>query len=272
MSDATPGALRLIDLLWHNVRHHPHQVALRIDGKERTFTELGARVQALAAHWATSIAPGDRIGLWLHNCHAWVECFLALNALGAVAVPINTRLTGMELRTLFELARPHGLVSTGHYRRRHYAQEAREVLDAMHLPLRVWEADNDLPPGEWSVTGRPPERGADGQRTPPGVFCIQYTSGTTSLPKGVMLTDTAYIATAAYVARCQRLTPSSRFISAGPFFHCSGSMHATCWRWTRSVRASSCPPCGSVTIWARRLSYGASTMNWASPASPTCTA
>ena len=58
------------------------------------------------------------------------------------------------------------------------------------------------------------------------MFCIQYTSGTTSVPKGVTLTDSAYIQTAAYVARCQRLTPASRFISAAPFFHCSGTMHA----------------------------------------------
>jgi fatty-acyl-CoA synthase len=58
------------------------------------------------------------------------------------------------------------------------------------------------------------------------VFCIQYTSGTTSVPKGVLLTDAAYVQTAAYVARCQSLTPASRFISAAPFFHCSGTMHA----------------------------------------------
>jgi fatty-acyl-CoA synthase len=58
------------------------------------------------------------------------------------------------------------------------------------------------------------------------VFCIQYTSGTTSTPKGVMLTQAAYLQTAAYTARCQLLTPSRQFMSAAPFFHCSGSMHA----------------------------------------------
>jgi len=41
-----------------------------------------------------------------------------------------------------------------------------------------------------------------------------------------MLTNRAYLATAAYVVRCQRLTPSSRFISGAPFFHCSGTLHA----------------------------------------------
>jgi acyl-CoA synthetase (AMP-forming)/AMP-acid ligase II len=79
---------------------------------------------------------------------------------------------------------------------------------------------------EWRVipTGIP-------RRTPApveaaDVFCIQYTSGTTSVPKGVMLAEAAYLQTASWVARCQRLTPSTSFMSAAPFFHCSGSMHA----------------------------------------------
>jgi len=58
------------------------------------------------------------------------------------------------------------------------------------------------------------------------VFCIQYTSGTTSTPKGVMLTEARYLRTAAYCVQTHRLTPNTSFMSAAPFFHCSGSMHA----------------------------------------------
>lgn len=220
------AALRLVDLLWHDARLYPERVALRIDGTERTFAQLAARVQALAAHWSASVQPGQRIGLWFHNCHAWVESFLALNALGAVAVPINTRLTAVELRQIFGLARLHGLVTTRNYRKRNYLEEARQVLQDAGSGLRIWEADDELAPSQWAQADLGGQAMPQDATTPAGVFCIQYTSGTTSLPKGVMLTDAAYIATAAYVARCQRLTPSSRFISAGPFFHCSGSMHA----------------------------------------------
>jgi fatty-acyl-CoA synthase len=46
------------------------------------------------------------------------------------------------------------------------------------------------------------------------------------MPKGVMLTNRAYLLTASHVARCQRLTPHSRFISGAPNFQCSGTMHA----------------------------------------------
>lgn len=220
-----PG-LRIADLLWHDVRLYPDKVALRIDGQARTFGELGARVEALIAQLGTSIRPGDRVGLWFHNCHAWVESFLALDALGAVSVPINTRLTGPELRQIFEVAQLHGLITTAHYRKRRYGDEARDALAGSGAHVRVWEADDAVPAAQWREVelGSPARRTQ--VRTPPEVFCIQYTSGTTSIPKGVMLSNAAYLATASYVARCQRLTPSSGFISAGPFFHCSGSMHA----------------------------------------------
>ena len=48
---------------------------------------------------ARHVRPGDRVALWLHNSFAWIASFLALNALGAVSVPINTRLTAAELRS-----------------------------------------------------------------------------------------------------------------------------------------------------------------------------
>jgi acyl-CoA synthetase (AMP-forming)/AMP-acid ligase II len=225
---AEPGrSLRIADLLWHNERQQPARAALCIDGQSRTWTELAAGTRAAATHLSGFVAPGQRVGLWLHNSYAWVECFLALDALGAVCVPINTRLTGQELRQIFGIAQLHALVTTPHYRGRRYAEEARAVVEDAGARVDLLEADDALPPARWrhQVLGsRAGPHSAGG--TPPGVFCIQYTSGTTAVPKGVMLTDAGYLATAAYVARCQRLTPSSRFASAAPFFHCSGSMHA----------------------------------------------
>jgi len=165
------------------------------------------------------------VGLWFHNCFAWVECFLALDLLGAVSVPINTRLTGSELRVIMEAAALAAIITTPHYRKRRYTDEAIATLAPTGRSLAVLEASDTLPPSDWPVITLEGER-ATLPRSPADVFCIQYTSGTTSVPKGVMLTDAAYLQTASYVVRCQRLTPTSRFISAAPFFHCSGTMHA----------------------------------------------
>lgn len=219
------GGLRIVDLLRHHAQQTPNRVALRIDGQPRTFLQLAQGVRRAGDRLSEVVKPGDRVGLWFHNCFAWVECFLALDAIGAVSVPINTRLTGSELRVIMEAAQLTALVTTPLYRKRHYTEEASAVLGATGRALPILEASDALTPGDWPIH-RLDGRTDKLRETPTGVFCIQYTSGTTSVPKGVMLSDAAYLQTASYVARCQRLTPASRFISAAPFFHCSGTMHA----------------------------------------------
>ena len=219
------AGLRIVDLLRHHAEQTPNRVALRIDGEPRSFLQLHQGVLQVAGRLQAIARPGDRVGLWFHNCFAWVECFLALDLLGAVSVPINTRLTGSELRVIMEAAALAAIITTPHYRKRRYTDEAIATLAPTGRSLAVLEASDTLSPSDWPVITLEGER-ATLPRSPADVFCIQYTSGTTSVPKGVMLTDAAYLQTASYVARCQRLTPTSRFISAAPFFHCSGTMHA----------------------------------------------
>lgn len=216
--------LSLHDVLRHDARHFPDKVAIRIDGRELTFGELDRRVSAAAKLFARHLRAGDCAGIWLHNSFAWVISFLALNAIGAVSVPINTRLTAGECAAILTDANAKALVTTRHYRRRDYLDEALAIDPPGEGGLVVVEA---VEGGEdWPVHG-----GRSGVATPADgeladALCIQFTSGTTARPKGVVLTNEAYLRTAAHVARCQRLTPSSRFISGAPFFHCSGTMHA----------------------------------------------
>ena len=219
------SGLRIVDLLRHHAEQTPNRVALRIDGEPRSFLQLHQGVLQAAGRIQSIARPGDRVGLWFHNCFAWVESFLALDLLGVVSVPINTRLTGRELRVIMEAAALTAIITTPHYRKRRYTDEAIATLTPAGRTLAVLEASDALPPSDWPVIQLEGDR-ATLPASPADVFCIQYTSGTTSVPKGVMLTDAAYLQTASYVARCQRLTPASRFISAAPFFHCSGTMHA----------------------------------------------
>ena len=222
-----PHSLLLVDLLRHDARHHATRPALRIDGVALTYAELERRVDATAAALHRYVKPGDRVGLWLENSFAWIASFLALNALGAVSVPINTRLTSKETTDILRHAEASVVITTGQYRGRAYHDELVSSATTEALDLAVVVAADEQLPSDWPVTtvGKPAERpptavGID------DVLCIQYTSGTTAMPKGVVLTNRAYLQTAAYVARCQRLTPHSRFISGAPFFHCSGTMHA----------------------------------------------
>jgi fatty-acyl-CoA synthase len=217
--------MNLAEVLRHDVRHYAGRVALRIDGAGLTYTELAARVDEIARALGAHVGAGDRVGLWLHNSFAWVATFLALNALGAVSVPINTRLIAGECRTILRDSRARALVTTRRYRGRDYLGEALSGDASEMAGIAVLAASDDAPASAWPVYGLGGGH-TGGVDVPDDLMCIQYTSGTTATPKGVMLTNAAYLRTAGYVARCQRLTPSTRFISAAPFFHCSGTMHA----------------------------------------------
>ena len=221
-SDSAEG-LTLYSIFRHNCGHFAQRTAMRIDGYSISYAQLHTLVDQTKRILSPHVQRGDRVALWMHNSFSWVASFIALNALGAVSVPVNTRLTGPELRTIIEDADAHVLITANSYRDRSYIDEAMEALKGCEVT--VFSASDDLPPASWPCIA-----GASGTQAPlaapAGIFCVQYTSGTTSTPKGVMLTNEGYLRTAAYVARCQRLTPSTEFISAGPFFHCSGSMHA----------------------------------------------
>ena len=217
-------ALTLADVLAHDVRHFSGRTAVTIDERGVTFAELVAMVEEARAVLAPLVRQGDRVALALPNSFSWIAAFLALASLKAVSVPLNTRLMPAELRVVLEDAEATAVIAAPAYRGRDYVGEAAEA-GAGIVPYVIAASDDTTPSG-WRVlrtgapVGRPKPIGAD------GVFCIQYTSGTTSAPKGVMLTEALYLRTAAYVVRCQRITPSTSFMSAAPFFHCSGSMHA----------------------------------------------
>ncbi|MBV9782909.1 MAG: acyl--CoA ligase [Acidisphaera sp.] len=215
----------LSDILAHDVRHFPSATALTVDGDVHSYAELARRVAAVRDRLAPCIAAGDRLAIWLPNSLDWVAGFLAAAELGAITVPVNTRLVGREVRDIVEDAGARALLTVAAYRGRRYFEESADVFAGSAAAPALFCGDPASAPGEW--------RFCAGSQSPardivdvPDLLCIQYTSGTTSRPKGVMLTNAAYVRTAAYVARAQLLTPSSRFMSAAPFFHCSGSMHA----------------------------------------------
>ncbi len=216
--------LTLAGLFAHNRRHFGHATALTVDGAGTSYGALARRVEDLRRVIGGTVGRGDRIAIWLPNSVAWVAGFLAAAELGAVVVPINTRLTAAEMRSIVQASGVRLLLTTDGYRGRRFFEEAVAAWpgesEAPHV-LRASEAEDAA---FWLSWGGRPGDGAEA--APPDLLCIQYTSGTTSRPKGVMLTSGSYLQTAAYVAAAQMLSPRSQFLSGSPFFHCSGSMHA----------------------------------------------
>lgn len=217
-------SLTIPDLLDHNVRHYAQKIAITMDDSALTFHSLAQLVDLARNCLAPHVGSGDRVAIWMPNSFAWVASFLAIQKLGGIAVPISTRLTTTEVSDLIEDCGAKVIAVVPKYRRRDYLEEALSIDP--HRASVVIEAADDTFSQSWKAHARHKIGSTQVTDLPEGIFSILYTSGTTSKPKGVMLTAESYIRTAQYAAFCQRLTPSSRFLSPAPFFHCSGSMHA----------------------------------------------
>ena len=159
----------------------PNRRALTFEGVTWTYGDMQHRIDCLARDLQDGgVCHGDRVAFLGLNQPSFVVTLFATARLGAIFVPLNFRLTGPELAFIVSDAGVHTLVVDAQH---------REVADSIRadVPVRrfVSEADGD----GWDplvTTGRPLASaepvGAD------EVAIIMYTSGTTGLPKGAMLT------------------------------------------------------------------------------------
>jgi fatty-acyl-CoA synthase len=164
----------------------PGDVALVYEGRRWTYGELADRVDELgAALRDRGIGPGDRVAYLGPNHPGFVETMFASLALGAIFVPLNTRLAPVELSYVMRDAGARALVWD------HRLDEtARKVLAEAPAELRVVvggrsdAAGHTLEELRSSVGPRAGE--VPVQRD--DIAMIMYTSGTTGYPKGVTLT------------------------------------------------------------------------------------
>lgn len=184
------------------------------------------------------VRPGNRVCLALANSVDWVAAAFAAAALGAVVVPLSTRLVDREVRHCLDLARPHAVIIHERVRRRALLEEWPSLTEYMSDGVDVLVHDRPSPgsgsESEWSLprplatrtpaTTIPTPRVGDSGLE--GAAALLFTSGTTSAPKGVILTHSGLLRLSREVGRRQRVGPADRFFSVAPFFHCSGLMHA----------------------------------------------
>ena len=153
------------------------QALWSVDRAGWSYAETLDAVDALAARYrAASYGPGHRIALLLENRPAHFFHWLALNALGAAAVPVNPDYTADELRYLLDHSDSCLLV---HLPSR--TAQAEEGAAGLGVPL-VASDTADLPPAP-TPPGAPPEDPATAE------CALIYTSGTTGRPKGCLLSN-----------------------------------------------------------------------------------
>ncbi|MBF9034351.1 AMP-binding protein [Rhodobacterales bacterium HKCCE2091] len=193
------------------------------DGRA-TFAALRDRAEGLARRFAaTGIAPGDPVGLCVGNGVFWVAAFLALARLGAVTVPVNTRLKAGEIGGILADAGATTAIFADRVLGSDFAAMMPEIRAAAP-GLATIIMDGAAPEGTIPLddlaegTGDLPPLPAPSDR-----LLVQYTSGTTSFPKAVPLTHAQMLTNGFVSGQRLGLRAGDRMHSARPFFHVAGT-------------------------------------------------
>ncbi len=185
-----------------------------------TWSELAAQVESLARGLASlGLEPGHRAGVWSTNCLEWILLQLACARLGAVLVNVNPAYRSWELSFVLRKSRIRALFFHPRDARADYSAILAEARAGLDSPLA-----HAIPFGSpaWldlfhSAAPPPPE-----PSDPFAVANIQYTSGTTGSPKGVLLTHHNLVNNGFLIARCLQASGRDSICLPVPLYHCFG--------------------------------------------------
>ncbi len=200
-----------------------------------TYGALAEEVARIrAALVAGGVRRGDHVGLCMGNGPLFVAIFLAVGSLGAATVPVNTRFKGEEMAYAIRQSRVCLLIMAASVLKVDFVAMLRGICPALDSALpdpafpdlkRVVVAGGEPPRGavawdDFMAAGATP---APAVCTPDDILLMQYTSGTTSFPKGVLLTHRSMCANGFFSGERMGLRVADRFHSARPFFHVAGT-------------------------------------------------
>ena len=226
---------------------YPDQYAFRYTTLDytRTYAQFRRDVDtAAAALISLGVKPGYHVAVWATNIPAWFITFWATVRIGAVLVTVNTAYKTHELEYLLRQSDTHTLVMIDHYKDIDY----KAIINELCPELKDLEAGKPLYSGalpflrnvvtvgfrmEGSLTWEEMLKRAETVPTeevrrraslvrPGDVANMQYTSGTTGFPKGVMLTHSNIINNGKIIGDRMDLSTADRMMIQVPMFHCFG--------------------------------------------------
>jgi len=246
------GKMTIGELLDAAVDRYPENDALVYHelGLRYTYREFQRECERVAKGlMALGIQRGEHILIWATNVPEWVILQFAAAKMGAVLVTANTNYKSFELKYLLEQSDSTTLLF----------MEGTKEINFTEVVYELCPELNDSMPGRLNSKKLPRLKNVVfmGKEKHPGVFSwpellelgesvsdeelrarqssldaddvvnMQYTSGTTGFPKGVMLTHYNLVGNAISVGRCMNLGPEDRMCIPVPLFHCFGCVLGT---------------------------------------------
>ena len=163
--------------------------------------------QAAGAMQAMGIARGDHVGILMGNDEKWLALFYGAALIGAVTVPVNTRFKAAEIEYCVKQSDCKVLFYVPRFLKQDFAAMVR------HLALEKIDVAAGIPAGKFSPVSVAPD----------DTLLMQFTSGTTAYPKGVMLSHDMMLRDAWAAGLRVGIRAEDRYFNSRPFFHVAGT-------------------------------------------------
>ena len=235
------------DFLEKQVEKYPERDFMVYPDRNLRFTykDFDERVNMLAKGLLTlGIGKGDHVGIWAKNVPDWLTFMFATAKIGAVLVTVNTAYKGHELEYVLKQSDMKTLAIIDGYQDVDYIDIIYELVPELKTQERGSLKSKDFPFLEHVIyVGQEKHRGmyntnelmllgkhSDNEDflkikqtiSNHDVVNMQYTSGTTGFPKGVMLTHRNILNNGYYIGERQKFTEEDRLCITVPLFHCFG--------------------------------------------------
>lgn len=215
------GDIRSYDWIDHHAANRPGNEAIRDLGSNRSFTyaEFDRRVDAMAAYMESlGIGRGDRVAVLAHNGVEFFDVQFACARTGVICVLLNWRLTVPELEYILTDSSPALLIHDIEF-----AEAAAELQQRCSigelLQIDGGTVDSDY---EQTLAGFDGQSGTRASLTHDDVITIMYTSGTTGLPKGAMITHGMNFWNAVNLGIPAGISIDTVHLNILPLFHTGG--------------------------------------------------
>ncbi|HOD93313.1 MAG TPA: AMP-binding protein [Clostridia bacterium] len=248
------------------VEEFPDQYAFRYTTLDytRTYSQFREDVDTFARSLiALGVKRGDHVAIWATNIPQWYITFWATTKIGAVLVTVNTAYKIHEAEYLFRQSDTHTIVMIEGYKDSHYAKIVKQLCPELDTsipgkPLHIKKLPflRNIITVDFAMEGCITWEDAIGmhKKTPieevyrrastiskDDVCNMQYTSGTTGFPKGVMLTHHNIVNNGKCIGDCMDLSTADRMMIHVPMFHCFGMVLAMTASMTHGTTISPLP-------------------------------